>query len=595
MDDFELERDLEDAGIDAFDFSLMDEDERREALEDAFLDPDMYMDADLSSSFHAWEQLQSAGLNLSDLDYLDEDERREKIESAGLDPDDYDDGSSYFFHSAPVSSPPVQSSPAPRTAPVKKEDAPVPPEPREVFRYLLVRFSSSGKSYAYRTDDRTVSAGAQVMVPVGEDNAPVLAQVISAGDYAAEVAPYPPEKTKPILRKATADDLATHKQPKPAEKPAAPAVSRSTQAPASPPEEAHIKEEALKEAEPSRENNTRKRKVLIAVIVILSVIALVLLGIVMSNLSAIREEYELWQEKKILEQMEQNRQYFLSAAENYEADVVEDIYKELNSKYRHQSLREFTDDYTIHIESEIVESTWKETVYVDVAAEELFDEYNDASKVASLYDYSVDPLNELRYSPPSNLSSLARNNGYERSVLCHVTITTAENTYEYERGDGVKSGFDYFYLNGERHDVILEPRSTPAVTTPRSSIPYEGEYVTSSMTRNWTVLLSDYSYRYRSGIHKGERVSSTQYKYVNGGYTYYIFVDNKTHKVIEVNKQSNSTPKSTPKPTTRPTTSNNDPYNAKDYAHPDDFYYDYYDDFWDYEDAEEYWEEYGDW
>ena len=36
-----------------------------------------------------------------------------------------------------------------------------------------------------------------------------------------------------------------------------------------------------------------------------------------------------------------------------------------------------------------------------------------------------------------------------------------------------------------------------------------------------------------------------------------------------------------------------DPYGASDYAHPDDFYYDYYDDFWDYEDAEDYWEEYG--
>ena len=32
---------------------------------------------------------------------------------------------------------------------------------------------------------------------------------------------------------------------------------------------------------------------------------------------------------------------------------------------------------------------------------------------------------------------------------------------------------------------------------------------------------------------------------------------------------------------------------ALDYYHPEDFYEDYYDDFWDYEDAEDYWEEYG--
>lgn len=595
MDDFELERDLEDAGIDAFDFSLMDEDERREALEDAFLDPDMYMYADLSSSFHAWEQLQSAGLNLSDLDFLDEDERREKLESAGLDPDDYEDGSSYFFHSAPVSSPPVQHSPAPHTAPVKTEDAPVPPEPREVFRYLLVRFSASGKSYAYRTDDRTISAGAQVMVPVGDDNAPVLALVISAGDYAAEVAPYPPEKTKTILRRATAEDLSAHKQPKPAETPAAPSVSRSTQAPASSPEEAHFKEEPLREAQLDG-NNARKRKALIAVIAVLSGIVVILLGIVMSNLSVIREDFELWQEKIVLEQMEQNRQYFLSVAEKYEADVVEDVYEELNSKYRHKSLWEFTEDYTIHIESEVVESTWKETVYVDVTAEESFDDYSDASKVASLYDYSVDPLNELHsdneFFLPSQLRTLVRNNGYERSVLCHVTITTAENTYEYERGDGVKSGFDYFYLNGERHDVVLEPRSTPVVT-PRpstssrtsSSAPYVGQYVTEATTSKWEWMGEWYNYN-------GTGMKVVGYYYRTTEHAYSIKVDPQTNCIVEVSV----TDFYTPAPSTHKTTTNTtDPYNAKDYAHPDDFYYDYYDDFWDYEDAEEYWEEYGDW
>ncbi len=37
--------------------------------------------------------------------------------------------------------------------------------------------------------------------------------------------------------------------------------------------------------------------------------------------------------------------------------------------------------------------------------------------------------------------------------------------------------------------------------------------------------------------------------------------------------------------------STTDPYNAKDYAHPEDFYDWYADDFWDYEDAEDYWEE----
>ena len=65
-------------------------------------------------------------------------------------------------------------------------------------------------------------------------------------------------------------------------------------------------------------------------------------------------------------------------------------------------------------------------------------------------------------------------------------------------------------------------------------------------------------------------------------------------------------PTATPKrttPTPRPTVtpkrssgkSNGDPYNAKDYSNPDFFYDDYYDDFSDYDEAEQYWEEYGDW
>ena len=53
------------------------------------------------------------------------------------------------------------------------------------------------------------------------------------------------------------------------------------------------------------------------------------------------------------------------------------------------------------------------------------------------------------------------------------------------------------------------------------------------------------------------------------------------------------TPKNTPIPTKKPVTKqskDDDPYDAKDYVHPDDFYYDYFDDFIDYEEAEEYWE-----
>jgi len=88
---FELESDLEDAGIDAFDFSLMDEDERREALEEAGLDTDIYLDADLDSDFDAWSDLQSSGLNIQELKWMDDNERREVLKNSGFDPADYDE------------------------------------------------------------------------------------------------------------------------------------------------------------------------------------------------------------------------------------------------------------------------------------------------------------------------------------------------------------------------------------------------------------------------------------------------------------------------------------------------------------------------
>ncbi|MBO5570161.1 MAG: hypothetical protein J6A79_14675, partial [Clostridia bacterium] len=50
MDYEEMESELEMAGIDPFEFSLMDEDERREVLEDNCLDPWDFEDFDLEYS-----------------------------------------------------------------------------------------------------------------------------------------------------------------------------------------------------------------------------------------------------------------------------------------------------------------------------------------------------------------------------------------------------------------------------------------------------------------------------------------------------------------------------------------------------------------
>ena len=69
---------------------------------------------------------------------------------------------------------------------------------------------------------------------------------------------------------------------------------------------------------------------------------------------------------------------------------------------------------------------------------------------------------------------------------------------------------------------------------------------------------------------------------------YEIWVSESTNKVVKVSV-TDPTASSNRKISSNKKSSS-DPYQAKDYAHPDDFYYDYRDDFWDYEDAEDYWE-----
>ena len=275
MDDFDLERDLEDAGIDDFEFSMMDEDERREALEESYFDPDMYVDADLDSSFDAWERLQSAGLSLGELVSMDEGERRAVLEAAGLDPEDYADTPAYHAPSAPVQ-PPVPTPAHP--AQPEPRSAPEPKQSPKKYRYLMVKFPSGSQSYAYLTEDRSIMAGDKVMVPVGDRNEPKLAQVVSVGDYIESVVPYPLEKTKSILRKATAEDLEQEALRVQNSEPAATQDDSSGSAPSDEPSKTILEESRTVDPDEMEAANKRK-PLLIIIAVLLAIIAAFLGGI----------------------------------------------------------------------------------------------------------------------------------------------------------------------------------------------------------------------------------------------------------------------------------------------------------------------------
>lgn len=249
--DYDREMELENAGIDAFEFSLMDEDERKEALEDAFLDPDDYDLIEYDTSFNAWSNLQNARLSLSELEYMDEDEKRETLRDAGLDPDDYEVypsyTPSYTHYSAPnpvntdkyippvfpkivpvkpkattelaiTTEPVITAEPVVKTeSPAKKDEGrrsettkvePAPKTetkaenkgPRKVYRFCGVRFENDDRVWYYRTGKLLPKSGDYVVVPFGTSRDVRKAKVISVGDYVEEVVPVPVEGAQYILR-----------------------------------------------------------------------------------------------------------------------------------------------------------------------------------------------------------------------------------------------------------------------------------------------------------------------------------------------------------------------------------------------------------
>ncbi len=204
--DFDREYELENAGIDAFDFALMDEDERAETLRDAGLDPDDYDGVKFDSSFDAWSALQDNGLSLWELDLMDEDEKKAALDEAGLDPEDYAALPAYTPSIAYVQGSVSKSSPSPD--PIPREGDPIPShqEPPMIYHFCSVVFPGSNYPYAYLTDGLSVAIGDTVLVPTGPNNKPQTARVVSVGSYTAESAPYPVEEAKTVLRLAVVED-----------------------------------------------------------------------------------------------------------------------------------------------------------------------------------------------------------------------------------------------------------------------------------------------------------------------------------------------------------------------------------------------------
>lgn len=175
---------------------------------------------------------------------------------------------------------PGERRPGPRK-PAKLEEE--PPDDGAVFHYCTVRFRSAPRLYAYLTGGLPVKVGDWVEAPFGREDLPRRGQVIAVADCTRPAAPWPPERTKTVLRlaeplppqeetppaPASAPEPALPSAPEPegdaeppsatAEKPA-PVPLEPPQAPAVPAEEEHPAEPDRAAAQPDQTPAVRRKR-----------------------------------------------------------------------------------------------------------------------------------------------------------------------------------------------------------------------------------------------------------------------------------------------------------------------------------------------
>ena len=76
------------------------------------------------------------------------------------------------------------------------------------YIYVSVNFKIGGQSYSYRTNDASIKSGDMVVVPAGDSEK--IGYVTAVNTFKKSGVPYPVEKTKLIIRKATKEERANN-------------------------------------------------------------------------------------------------------------------------------------------------------------------------------------------------------------------------------------------------------------------------------------------------------------------------------------------------------------------------------------------------
>ena len=649
--DFDREMELENAGIDAFEFSLMDEDERREALEDAFLDPDDYDLIEYDTSFNAWSNLQNAGLSLSELEYMDEDEKRKTLRDAGLDPDDYEVYPSYTPSYTQYSAPkPVNTDKYippvfPKIVPVKPKATPEPakmPEPviktestaktvegkrpekpkagptpktetkaenkgqRKVYRFCGVRFETDDRVWFYRTGKLLPKSGDYVEVAFGTSRDVRKAKVISVGDYAEEVVPVPVEGAQYILR-------VLNETESPSKRTANQENSDIPPVKETPDEQKKIRrvyDRVRKEKAQSLimvyvtsflvllagvmsfflwKNNSQGDYD--TILIVMGIVCAVFLLILFRALSAERKlARKIYAAERRYPWLSNSagpglKGYDRSSSSNDRLTITiivifvlsiafvlifNKVQEDRRQEAEAQAVRQAEEMYIQGL-SQFSKGDYKAAYRsFDVAREKNIEE----SKAYYYYSVGMD------YAASKNYDNA------ESSIRRGTNAAISTKT--------VQLGKQLLKQVQTEHKAYDEQQEKEYLQSLAKSLPYVGM---SEKYINKTALGKPSStVRHNREMVNGQSLVANLYDYTSNGYVIFTarcvngvvtdVFDDRAHPY----KQSSGSSSSSSSKKSTSSTKKSDPFHSSDYAHPDDFYYDYYDDFWDYEDAEDYWE-----
>lgn len=422
-----------------------------------------------------------------------------------------------------------------------------------LFRFCKVRVAKNGEEYYYRTTDSSIKEGDYVIVPDPDGAAGVSAEVVEVRLFARTMVPVPLTEAKYIKKKI---DAATYAE----------RIEKADQA-----------------------------KTKTGINVNLTILLIAFLCVVIAVLTAVAVDSQQAKETPV----------FVEATMTPEPAETSEPTQTQKPTQKPQSTP--AESRTVGTEAEeLIAST---TAEIETMIGTLNDFYEEFSAIDpnELTDEEIHEQEQIwsgyRDDADEKLSELAEKKpllkykktwvALEDAVKQVRNITDYLSDWDYS-GDGQYESYDvveavnnakFWILVLELYldDVYTYYREESDTATPKpQSTPYVGQYVSESQASKWEWQGVWYNYN-----NTGKK--AVGYYYKDSEHAYSIKVDYDTNRIIEVSVTNFGSHYSSSKKTT-----DSDPYNASDYNNPDFFYDGYYDDFSDYDEAEEYWEEYGD-